>query len=113
MIMLYDKTKLLLIVSLILASLLSNKLSTPFFEFESKGNIDYNTALALKQPGRSQNNTEIQSTMSPIYQTNDSSSDVSTLINKANALYYLGNYTEAIRYYDKALTLDPKDSNAL
>jgi tetratricopeptide (TPR) repeat protein len=107
--MLYDKTKLLLLLSLILASLLSNIFSTSFFEFQGKGNTNHNTALALKPPGRSQNNTEIQSTMSPIYQTNDSSSDVSTLINKANALYYLGNYTEAIRYYDKALTLDPKD----
>ena len=78
-----NKTKLLLILSLILVSMLCNRLSTPFFEFQGKDNTNHNTALALKQPDRSQNNTEIQSTMSPIYQTNDSSSNGSALINKA------------------------------
>ena len=45
-----DKTKLLLMLSLILVSLLSNKLSTPFFEFEGKGNINHDTALAFTPP---------------------------------------------------------------
>ena len=39
-------------------SLLSNKLSTPFFEFEGKGNINHDTALALNTlHDPSQNNT--------------------------------------------------------
>ena len=46
--MLYDKAKLLLILSVILVSALSNILSTPFFEFEGRDIINHNTALALK-----------------------------------------------------------------
>jgi tetratricopeptide (TPR) repeat protein len=45
--------------------------------------------------------------------TNNSSSDVSALINKATVLYYQGNYTQAIQYYDKALAVDPNDKYAL
>ena len=45
--MLYDKTILLLMLSLILVGLLSNKLSNPFFEFEGGDSINHNTALAL------------------------------------------------------------------
>jgi hypothetical protein len=43
-----NKTKLLLILSLILVGLLSNNLSTPFFKFEGRDNINHDTALALK-----------------------------------------------------------------
>jgi tetratricopeptide (TPR) repeat protein len=99
------KAKLLLIVSVILVSLLSNKLSTPFFGFEGKSIINHDTALALKPHDPFQNNPNIQS---PIYETNNSSSDVSALANKAYALYSQGNYTQAIQYYDKALAIDPK-----
>ena len=42
------KTKLLLIISVILVSLLSNILSTPLFEFEGRDSINHDTALALK-----------------------------------------------------------------
>jgi|SRR5690349_4367868 len=102
-----DKTKLLLILSLILVSLLSNKLSTPFFEFEGKGIINPGTALAVKPSDPSRNNTDMRSTTSTINQTNNASSEVSTLVNKAYALYKQGNYTQAIQYYDRALDVDP------
>ena len=111
--MLYDKTILLLMLSLILVGLLSNKLSNPFFEFQGKGNINHNTALALKPSGQSQNNTEIQSTTSPIYKTNNSSSNVSALVDKGRALYNLGNYTQAIQSFNKALAIDPNYKEAL
>ena len=64
-----NKTKLLLILSLILVSLLSNKLSTPFI-FEGRDSINHYMALALKPHNPSQNNTSVQSTTSPIYKTN-------------------------------------------
>ena len=111
--MLYDKTILLLMLSLILVGLLSNKLSNPFFEFEGKGIVNHDTALALQAHDPSLNNTNIQSTTSPIYKTNSSSSDVSALVDKAYALYSQGNYTQAIQYYDKALAIDPNDKHAL
>ncbi|MBV9175421.1 MAG: tetratricopeptide repeat protein, partial [Nitrososphaeraceae archaeon] len=38
---------------------------------------------------------------------------VSTLINKAAALNRLGNYTQAIQFYDKALAIDPNNEIAL
>ena len=101
------KTKLLLIISVILVSLISNKSSAPFFEFEGKGIINQYVALALgltlHEP--SQNNTDIRSITSPINQTNRPSSDLSTLVNKGHALYNQGNYTQAIQYYDKALDI--------
>ena len=109
------KTILLLIISVILVSLLSNKSSAPFFEFEGKGIINQYTALALgstlHEP--SQNNTDIRSITSPINQTNRSSSDLSTLVNKGHALYNQGNYTQAIQYYDKALDIDADYEAAL
>jgi Tfp pilus assembly protein PilF len=111
-----DKTKLLLILSVILASLLSNKSFTPFFEFEGNGNINQYAALALGSTLResSQNNTDIRSITSPINRTNSSSSaDVSTLVNQGDALFNQGNYTQAIQYYDKALDIDPNDINVL
>jgi hypothetical protein len=48
--MLYDKAKLLLMLSLILVSLLSNKLSIPFFDFEGRDSINHDTALAFTPP---------------------------------------------------------------
>ena len=39
--------------------------------------------------------------------------NVTTLINKGNALSRLGNYTQAIQYYDKALAIDPNNAIAL
>ena len=42
------KAKLLLMLLVILVSLLSNKLSTHFFEFEGRDSINHDTALALK-----------------------------------------------------------------
>ena len=39
--------------------------------------------------------------------------DKIALDNKGQALYYQGNYAEAITYYDKALAIDPNDANAL
>ena len=109
--MLCDKTKLLLILSVILVSLLSNKLSAPFFE----GNVIHDTALALRSTFHDpfQNNTGIQSTISPNYQKNSTSSNVSALVHKGSALYSLGNYTQAIQYYDKALAVDPNNKRAL
>ena len=65
------KAKLLLIISVILVSLLSNKSSTPFFEFEGKGIVNHDKALALQAHDPS-----------PIYKTNSSSSDASVLVNK-------------------------------
>ena len=79
--MLHHNAKLLLILSVILVSLLSNKSFTPFFEFEGNGNIDQYAALALGSTLRepSQINTDIRSITSPINRTNSSSSaDVST-----------------------------------
>jgi tetratricopeptide (TPR) repeat protein len=108
-----NKTKLLLILSLILVSLLSNKISNPLFDFEGRGSINHDTALAFTYSDPSRNNIDIQSTTSPIYQTNNSSSDVSALVNKGDALYKQGNYTQAIQYYDKVLAIDPKDGEAL
>ena len=105
-----NKAKLLLIISVILVSLLSNKSSNPFFEFEGKGNINRDTALALKPPGTPQNNTDVQST---IYKTNNSSSQVSASVNKAYVLYSQGNFTQAIRSFDKALAIDPNYKLAL
>ncbi|MGA7899822.1 MAG: hypothetical protein WCA39_13280 [Nitrososphaeraceae archaeon] len=91
------KAKLLLIISVILVSALSNILSTHFFEFEGRDIINHHMLLALKSHDPSQNNTGVQSTTSRIYKTNNSlSSDVSALVDKATALSYQGNYTEAI-----------------
>jgi hypothetical protein len=86
-----DNPKLLLILSVILVSLLSNKSSTPFFEFEGKGIINQYAALALgstlHEP--SQNNTDIRSITSPINRTNSSlSADVSILV-QSNYFYFL------------------------
>jgi len=108
-----NKTKLLLIFSLILVSLLSNKLSTPFFEFEGKGIINPGTALAVKSSDPSRNNTDMRSTTSTINQTNNASSEVSTLVNKGDAISDQGSYTQAIQYYDKALGIDPNNKDAL
>src|SRR5690349_8502843 len=110
-----NKTKLLLIVSLILVSLLFNKPSSAFFDFEDTGNVNHDSALAFRPPpDPSRNNTDIQSTTaSPVYKTNSSSSNVSALVNNATSLYDLGNYTQAMHYYDKALAIDPKDKYAL
>ena len=57
-------------LSLILVGLLSNKLSNPFFELEGKGIVNHDKALALQAHDPSLNNTNIQSTTSPIYKTN-------------------------------------------
>ena len=55
------KAKLLLLISMILVSLLSNKSFTPFFEFDGKGILNQHMVLALgstlNEP--SQNNTDI------------------------------------------------------
>ncbi|HEY7079196.1 MAG TPA: hypothetical protein VH500_05810, partial [Nitrososphaeraceae archaeon] len=68
-----SKTKLLLIVSLILMSLLFNKPSSAFFDFEDRDNINHDSALAFGSPSDpSRNNTDMQSTTSPIYKTNNS-----------------------------------------
>jgi hypothetical protein len=110
------KTKLLLILSVILVSLLSNKSFTPFFEFKGNVNINQYAGLALGSTLRepSQNNTDIRSITSPINRTNNSSSaDVSTLVNQGDALFNQGNYTQAIQYYDKALAIHPNYKNAL
>jgi tetratricopeptide (TPR) repeat protein len=40
-------------------------------------------------------------------------SDTKSLIDKGITLYALGNYNEAITYYDKALAIDPDQKNAL
>jgi tetratricopeptide (TPR) repeat protein len=113
--LLHYKAILLLILSLILVNLLSNNSSTPFFEFEGKGIINHYAALALGSTPHdpSQNNTEGQSTTYPIYQRNKSSSVVSTLVDKAYAIYSQGNYTQAIEYYDRMLDIDPGDKNTL
>jgi tetratricopeptide (TPR) repeat protein len=42
-----------------------------------------------------------------------SSDNVSALINKGLALAHLGNYIQAIQYYDKALDIDPNNVDAL
>src|SRR5215467_2126576 len=39
--------------------------------------------------------------------------DPTTLIKKGNTLFYQGNYTQAIQYYDKALAIDPNNKVAL
>ena len=39
--------------------------------------------------------------------------DATTLIKKGNSLFYQGNYTQAIKYYDKALAIDPNNKLAL
>jgi tetratricopeptide (TPR) repeat protein len=41
------------------------------------------------------------------------SSNVNDLIDKGNSFYNLGNYQEAITYYDKALAIDPNNVYAL
>jgi len=107
-----DKTKLLLIFSVILASLLSNILSNPFIELENKGSINHDTTLAYALPDPSQNNTDIQSTVS-IYKTNNSSSNVLALVQEGSALSNQGNYTRAISYFDKVLVIDPNNKDAL
>jgi hypothetical protein len=63
------KAILLLILLMISVSSLSNKSSAPFFEFEGKGNINHDTALALTPHDPSQN-TKTQSITSPIYKIN-------------------------------------------
>jgi tetratricopeptide (TPR) repeat protein len=42
-----------------------------------------------------------------------SSDNINTLINKGLALYHLGNYTQAIQYFDKALDRESRDVKAL
>jgi tetratricopeptide (TPR) repeat protein len=108
-----DKTKLLLILSVILVSLLSNILSNIFIELEGKGSINHDTTLAYALPDPFQNNTDIQSTTSPTNQRINASSEVSALVNKGDVLYDQGNNTQAIQYYDKALAIDPNNKDAL
>jgi tetratricopeptide (TPR) repeat protein len=98
---------------MILVSLLSNKISNPLFDFEGRGSINHDTALAFTYSDPFRNNTDIQSRTSPIYQTNNSSYDVSALVNKGDAFYNQGNYTQAIQYYDKALAIDPHYMDAI
>jgi tetratricopeptide (TPR) repeat protein len=43
----------------------------------------------------------------------NSSIDVSNFISKGSNLPWLGNYTGAIKYYDKALAIDPTNEDAL
>ena len=43
----------------------------------------------------------------------NNTSGISNLINKGEDLYNLGNYDEAIKYYDKALSIDPNNIQAL
>jgi tetratricopeptide (TPR) repeat protein len=88
-------------------------LSTSFFEFEDRDSINHNTALALKPHDPSQNNTDAQSTTSPINRTNNSSSDVLALVHKGSTLSKQGNYTQAIQSFDKALVIDPNFTAAL
>ena len=38
--------------------------------------------------------------------------DPTTLIKKGNTLFYQGNYTQAMQYYDKALAIDPNIEEA-
>lgn len=106
------KTKLLLILSVILVSLFSNISSNPFIELENKGSINHDTTLAYALPDPSRNNTDIQSTTSPIYKTNNSSSNVLALVHKGSTLSNQGNYTEAIPYFDRALEIDPNNKFA-
>src|SRR5215467_14328955 len=106
-----DKTKLLSILSVILVSLLSNILSNPFIELENKGSINHNTTLAYADP--SQNNTDMLSATSPIYKTNNSSSNVLALVHKGSTLSNQGNYTEAMPYFDRALEIDSNNKDAL
>jgi tetratricopeptide (TPR) repeat protein len=95
-------------------SLLFNKPSSAFFDFEVTGNVSHDSAIAFRPPSDpSRNKTDIQSTTSPIYKTNNSSPDVSTLVYEATALYNQGNYTKAIQYYDKALAIDPNNKAIL
>jgi tetratricopeptide (TPR) repeat protein len=42
---------------------------------------------------------------------NTSLADISVLNDKAKSLGNLGNYTEAIKYYDKALRIDPNNTS--
>src|SRR5215213_9380027 len=44
---------------------------------------------------------------------NASLADISILNDKAKSLANLGNYTEAIQYYDKILSMDPDNTEAL
>ena len=45
--------------------------------------------------------------------TNTNGPSLDTLYNKGLALYHLGNYREAIGYFDKALAINPKYIAAL
>ena len=108
-----DKTKLLLILSVILVSLLSNILSNPFIELENKTSINHDTTLAYALPDPSRNNTDIQSTTYPIYKTNNSSSNVLALVHMGSTLSNQGNYTGAMPYSDKVLEIDPNNKDAL
>ncbi len=49
-----------------------------------------------------------QNATSPQASSHVPTTDVSTLVNEGDTLGNLGNYTGAIQYYDKALTIDPK-----
>ncbi len=108
-----NKTKLLLILSVILASLLSNILSNPFIKLENKGSINHYTTLAYALPDPSQNNTDIQSITYPIYKTNNSSSNILALVHMGSTLSNQGNYTRAMPYFDKVLEIDPNNKDAL
>jgi tetratricopeptide (TPR) repeat protein len=44
---------------------------------------------------------------------NATANNIGRLNNKGTALFYLGNYTEAIKYFDQALAIQPNDANAL
>lgn len=41
------------------------------------------------------------------------STTVNSLLEKANHSYGLGNYSQAIQYYDKVLAIDPNNINSL
>jgi tetratricopeptide (TPR) repeat protein len=68
---------------------------------------EWNTLISTTQSQPPSIQTQPQNTTTPTGPSLD------TLYNKGIDLYHLGNYTGAIEYFDRALTVDPNDNDAL
>ena len=57
------------------------------------------------------NNKNVHKVIDTVTETDKNSESLEDYISKADNLFYLGNYYKALEYYEKAITIDPHDSD--
>jgi tetratricopeptide (TPR) repeat protein len=92
----YHKAKLRLVISAVVVVLLFNKSPISFFDFEVE-------AFKPPVPEGSQYSSGLQLV------SNNSSDNVSALVDQGNVLLSEGKYAQAIQRYDEVLTIDELD----